>query len=204
MKRALLLTALAFAASSAGADAHFVLVSPAASLEQNKLGDPQKIAPCGGVSANPARGTPPDPGVPTRAVTELKGGSTFRLVVNETIYHPGHYRVALARTAAGLPPDPVATTTETPKGRRSASAEIAKTPVPPVLLDGLFPHAERPTANWETDVAIPNVDCKDCVLQVIQFMVDHPGNREGGFSYYHCATVNITADASKPLDTRWK
>ncbi len=122
MKRALLLTALVFAASSASTDAHFVLVSPAASLEQNKTGDPQKVAPCGGVSANPARGTPADPGKPTGAVTDLKGGSTFRLVVNETIYHPGHYRVALARTPAGLPPDPVATTTETPKGRRTASA----------------------------------------------------------------------------------
>ena len=26
---------------------------------------------------------------------------------------------------------------------------------------------------------------------------------DGGHSYHHCATLNITADASKPLDTRW-
>ena len=63
MKRTLLLTALAVAGLSGGVDAHFVLVSPAPSIAQNRLGDPQKIAPCGGVSANPGRGTPADPGL---------------------------------------------------------------------------------------------------------------------------------------------
>ena len=46
---------------AAEADAHFVLVSPAPSIVQNRLGDPQKIAPCGGVSANPGRGHQPIP-----------------------------------------------------------------------------------------------------------------------------------------------
>jgi hypothetical protein len=28
--------------------------------------------------------------------------------------------------------------------------------------------------------------------------------REGGFSYHHCAVLNITADPAKPLeDARW-
>ena len=110
----------AIIASVAGtAHAHFVLVSPAASLAQNRLGDPQKIAPCGGVSGNPARGTPPNPGVPSGAVTNVKGGTNLPLMVQETIYHPGHYRVALARTMAQLPPDPVVTTAQTEKDRKS-------------------------------------------------------------------------------------
>ena len=104
----------AIVASLAGtAHAHFVLVAPAASLVQNRLGDPQKIAPCGGVSGNPARGTPPNPGVPSGAVTHVKGGTNLPLMVQETIYHPGHYRVALARTVDKLPPDPVVTTAQT-------------------------------------------------------------------------------------------
>jgi len=41
------------------------------------------------------------------------------------------------------------------------------------------------------------------VLQILQFMENHPGFREGGFSYHHCAIVNITADPSKPLASGW-
>jgi len=75
--------------------------------------------------------------------------------------------------------------------------------VPPLLADGLFAHTERPTGLVEADVNIPNVNCKNCVLQVIQFMADHGKNPDGDFSYHHCATVNITADASKPIDAAW-
>jgi hypothetical protein len=200
-----ILAALMVALSlSAVAHGHFVLVSPAASLVQNRLGDPQKTAPCGGVSANPARNTPADAGTPSGAVTNVRGGSSLHLMVQETIYHPGHYRVALARTAAQLPPDPVVTTAETERGIRSVSAEIQNPPVAPVILDGLFAHTERPTQNFEADIPIPNINCENCVLQVIQFMADHPGiASDPGHSYHHCAILNITADPSKPLDTRW-
>jgi hypothetical protein len=200
----ILVAALAAACMSGVAHAHFVLVYPAASLIQNRLGDPQKIGPCGGVSANPGRGTPANPGVPSGAVTNIRGGTNLPLMVQETIYHPGHYRVALARTAAQLPKDPVVTTGQTERGVRSQSAEIQNPPVAPVLLDGIFQHTERPMQNWEIEVAIPNINCPNCVLQVIQVMMDHPGIAvDGGHSYHHCAILNITADPAKPLDTRW-
>jgi hypothetical protein len=35
-------------------------------------------------------------------------------------------------------------------------------------------------------------------------MAEHPGFREGGFSYHHCAMINITPDADLPLDDRWQ
>jgi hypothetical protein len=207
MKKRLLFAATiaAIVASLAGsAHAHFVLISPAASMVQNRLGDPQKIAPCGGVSANPGRGTPANPGVPSGAITNVKGGTNLPLLVQETIYHPGHYRVALAKTMAQLPPDPVVTTGQTEKGVRSQSAVIQNPPVAPVLLDGIFVHNERPTQNFEAEIPIPNINCPNCVLQVIEFMADHPGiGIDGGFSYHHCAILNITADPSKPIDTRW-
>ena len=101
------------------------------------------------MSANPGRGTPANPGVPSGSITELKGGSTMNLLVQETIFHPGHYRVALARTAAQLPPDPMVTTQQTEKGVRSASAVIQSPAVAPVLADGLWVHTERPMGNWE-------------------------------------------------------
>ncbi len=204
MRKRILLACVAIATLSGAADAHFVLVSPAASMVQNRLGDPQKIAPCGGVSANPGRGTPANPGVPSGAVTNVKGGTTLPLMVQESIFHPGHYRVALARTMAQLPPDPVVTTAQTDRGVRSQSAVIQNPPVAPVLLDGIFVHAERPTQNFEAEIPIPNITCPNCVLQVIEFMADHPGVAiDGGHSYHHCAILNITADPAKPMDTRW-
>ena len=204
MRNRILLAALTVASLTAAADAHFVLISPAASMVQNRLGDPQKTAPCGGVSANPGRGTPANPGVPSGAVTNVKGGTNLPLMVQESIYHPGHYRVALARTMAQLPPDPVVTTAQTDRGVRSQSAVIQSPPVAPVLLDGIFAHTERPTQNFETEIPIPNITCPNCVLQVIEFMADHPGVAvDGGHSYHHCAILNITADPAKPMDTRW-
>jgi hypothetical protein len=202
-KQTILLTAIVIAALCGAADAHFVLVSPAASMVQNRLGDPQKIAPCGGVSANAARGTPPNPGIPSGAVTEIKGGTAFHLLIQETVFHPGHYRVALARTAAELPRDPAVTTRDSDRGPWSVSAEIQNPVVAPVLADGLFAHTERPTGLVEADIPIPNINCKNCLLQVIQFMAEHGKNADGDYSYHHCAVVNITADGSKAIDNRW-
>src|SRR5688572_3549788 len=76
--------------------------------------------------------------------------------------------------------------------------------VPPVLLDGIFAHTERLTQNFEAEIPIPNITCPNCVLQVIEFMADHPGIAvDGGHSYHHCAILNITADPAKPIDKRW-
>jgi hypothetical protein len=203
MRTKALLVAVVLGWLAAEADAHFVLVSPPPSIVQNRLGDPQKIAPCGGVSANPGRGTPANPGVPSGAVTDMKGGSSFHLLLSETVFHPGHYRVALAKTPASLPADPKVTTRDSERGPWSVSAEIQSPAVPPLLADGLFAHTERPNGLVEADINIPNVTCKNCVLQVIQFMADHGKNPDGDFSYHHCATVNITADSSKPIDAAW-
>jgi hypothetical protein len=203
VKTRILLGALVIASLSAVTNAHFVLVAPANMIVQNRLGDPQKIAPCGGVSANPGRGTPANPGVPSQAVTQIKGGSMFHILVQETVFHPGHYRVALARTQAQLPPDPVVTTRDSERGPWSVSAAIQNPVVAPVLADGLFAHTERPMGLWEADVAIPNITCPTCVMQVIQFMAEHAKNADGDYTYHHCAVVNITADPALPVASGW-
>jgi hypothetical protein len=189
---------LSAAFSIAPASAHFILDTPAASLEQNAIGDPQKLGPCGG--------TFQDAGTPTGAVTELAGGGTMPLKVRESIYHPGHYRVALARSEALLPADPETVTREGPRGPVSASATIVADPAPPILADGLFVHTERlaPGHVWEAELRVPNVDCQGCVVQVIQWMGEHPGVAEGGFSYHHCATVNITRNPELETDRAWE
>ena len=190
---AALLLALGFV--TLDAQAHFALVSPASWIEQDEQGDPQKMAPCGGTLA--------DGGTRTGAVTEVQGGSMMRLAINETVFHPGNYRVAIARKMNLLPGDPEAVMKETDKGPRSDHAVIIKNPKPPVLLDNLWENRERRTGPIETEIKIPNIDCEGCLMQVIQFMEGHPGQREGGFSYHHCAVLNIKADMSLPLDTNW-
>src|ERR1044071_2868739 len=178
------------------ADAHFTLMEPASWLMENRLGDPQKAGPCGGTSA--------DAGTPTMTVTPVPGGSKLHIKVQETVFPPGHYRIALAmRSRAELPADPDVTTRDTEKGAWSVSAAIQKPERPPVIVDGLWAHTERPTAPFETDVDVPNINCEKCTLQIIQFMAEHGRNKDGDFSYHHCADLKITADRSKPLDARW-
>jgi hypothetical protein len=190
-----LFVALPAVIAAPSVSAHFKMLSPAGWIEEDQRGDPQKIAPCGGTNA--------DPGTPTGAVTQVTGGGKLTIAIDETIFHPGHYRIALARTRDALPPDPEVTMQETERGPRSLSAKIETDPQPPVLLDGLWPHTERPAAPYGLYLDVPNIDCEGCVLQIIQFMANHPGVREGGFSYHHCAILDITADPEKPIDERW-
>ena len=176
--------------------AHFKLVEPASWLVEDNRGDPQKAGPCGGTNA--------DYGKPSYIVGQAMGGSKLHVKVQETVYHPGHYRVALAvNSPADLPVDPKATTMDTEKGPRSVSAEIQNPVQMPVLADGLFAHTARVADPFETDVTLPNINCKKCTLQVIQFMAEHAVNNPGMFTYHHCAALQITANPKMPIDAAW-
>lgn len=201
----LLTAALAFVVPSASArlelprtTAHFRLLEPASWLVEDQRGDPQKAGPCGG-SNN-------DWGEESYVITPVEGGSMLPIRVQETIYHPGHYRVALAvNSPTELPPDPETATIDSDRGPWSVSAEIEDAPEIPVLADGLFVHNERPDEmqTYETEIRIPNINCDKCILQVIQWMADHAYNNPGGYSYHHCANLAITANPGMPLDTGW-
>jgi Lytic polysaccharide mono-oxygenase, cellulose-degrading len=156
------------------ADAHFKLIEPASWIVENERGDPQKAAPCGADAKAEM----------SKAVTPVKGGSMLHLKVVETIYHPGHYRVALAvNSREELPPDPMTFERTTEKGPRSTRPASPQT--------------------YEADVRLPNITCAKCILQVIQFMADHAYNQPGGYSYHHCAELKDTADTEKPTEKGW-
>ena len=180
----------------AAAFAHFILHEPASWLVESSLGDPQKLGPCGGTSANA--------GTPTNTITPVRGGSMLHIKVQETVFHPGHYRVALAvKDRSELPDDPMTMVREGPKGPISVSAEIGQAK-PPILADGLFPHTQKPAPMfWETDIKLPNINCDKCTLQVVQFMAEHGYNMDGGFDYHHCADLKITANPALPVDRNW-
>jgi hypothetical protein len=184
------------------AEAHFKLLMPDSAIIENNLGDPQKLGPCGGTSAN-AKG-PANPGTPSGLVNKAMGGTKVHLKIQETVFHPGHYRVALAvNSRTELPADPEAVTRESEKGPWSVSAKIVNPVRPPVLVDGLWPHQSKLTDTLETDIELPNINCARCTLQIIQFMAEHGRNKDGDFTYHHCADFQITADPKKPIDKRW-
>jgi hypothetical protein len=166
------------------ASAHFELLEPKASSDTVNGGKGGK--PCG-----------PDggPGTPI----PVTGGSMLTIKVNETTPHPGHYRVALALNArsdfmtlqepAVMDEDGKVITNGT-----SASAVIQSPPVFPVIGDGILAHTSG--GGMQTGmVALPNVNCDHCVLQVIEFMAQHGPD----YFYRHCADLKITADPGKPI-----
>ncbi len=205
----LVVVCVAGLASAADTSAHFKMLAPTPWLVSNDLGDPQKIGPCGGdlKGQNDA--------ILSKAITKATGGSKLHLKIQETIFHSGHYRVALAvNSRTELPPDPYTAEKWTEKGLYSVWAQIQSPPQIPVLADGLFQHYPKPgeaasarpktpMTPWETDVELPNITCAKCTLQVIQFMADHVYNQPGGYAYHQCADLEITADPAKPIDTRW-
>ena len=108
-------------------------------------------------------------GKPTYAVSKVTGGQKIHVKLQETIYHPGHYRFALAvNSPTELPHDPEVTTRDTERGPQSVSATIQNPPQIPVLADGLFVHSTRPEAakyerkfNYRTSTA-RSARCRLC------------------------------------------
>jgi hypothetical protein len=189
--------------------AHFKLLEPASWINEDPRGDPQKLGPCGGDPKGQ------NEKLLSGAVTKVTGGSNLHLKIQETIFHSGHYRVALSvRSRNELPPDPITFEKYTDRGVYSVWGAIQSPPQIPILADGLFQHYPKPGEPassvpktpmplWETDIQLPNLSCEKCTLQVIQFMADHGYNQPGGYSYHHCADLQITADPSKPVDKAW-
>src|SRR6185369_6017905 len=144
----LVLVIAMLAALAPSTSAHFKLLEPSSWLIEDNRGDPQKAGPCGGTNT--------DWGKPSYIISKAMGGQKLHIKIQETIYHPGHYRVALAvNSPTELPPDPVVTTRDSERGPQSVSAAIQNPTQIPVLADGLFVHSMRPTGTmppFETDI----------------------------------------------------
>jgi hypothetical protein len=177
MRRTVLIAALVIPTT---ASAHFKLVAPEAKYTQSSLGDPQKTAPCGPTG---------DGGTATDKVTTVMAGSMLTVSFNETVFHPGHYRVSIAQTEAGLPAEPTVTTGTTACG----SVPIDANPMLPVLADGVLVHTSSFSGQQSVQIPLPaGMTCTNCVVQVLEFMSNHPAP----CFYHHCATVNVTNGAA--------
>jgi hypothetical protein len=144
-------------------------------------GLPEKQGPCGNE----------DPQTLTNTVTAFQEGQSITITINEVVFHPGHYRVALAMNPdhmqASFPDDPVPTPGSTNSGTMlcpnnldmmaCGSVPIEDPPVFPVIADNLFEHcmpfADPVTGNPQpqsTTIKLPaGVTCNKCTLQVLEF-----------------------------------
>jgi MYXO-CTERM domain-containing protein len=206
------------------ARAHFVLEAPASwSVENTTNGTPEKLGPCGN-EGNPMAAK--DAGQPV--VTAFQEGQMITVTINEVITHPGHYRIALSlnwadagdTVQAGFPADPTVSRAPTNSGKMVCPGAVqsvcgsvpivAQTPSQTaegwILADDVFEHCSAFAGPQTVQVALPpGVTCKECVLQVLEFMSDHGLNPQGGCFYHHCANISIQgsgngADASTPSD----
>lgn len=190
MRRALVFASsvIAIGIVSRSSDAHFELQSPPSWMSQDPTGSPQKMGPCGDEGG----------GTPSGVVTAYQVGDTITVTIDEKVFHPGHYRIALTTgDRNALPPEPKVAAGG---GHPCGSVPIENPPVFPVLADGVFAHTVAFTAPQTTTVKLPpNVTCTHCTLQVIEFMSDHGLNPVGGCFYHHCADIAVGTDAGTPL-----
>jgi hypothetical protein len=185
--------ALALALGVAGsAHAHFTLLKPTSWLKEDSSGGPQKGSPCGPGNTTPFLGDDVQPIPASGEVTTFQAGDNVDVEWQETVYHPGYFRISLAETDAKD-----ATETQFPKppvdDPSSCSLNLDSVPTGAhdnVLADGLFKvdAASGSTRHLMQQVTLPNKPCDKCTLQVVQVMKDHGLN---SCYYFHCADIKI-------------
>lgn len=103
----------------------------------------------------------------------LAPGSTITVNWEETIDHPGRFEIYFS-----------------PGG--DTGFQLLKT-IPDNQGAGMpLPH------QFSTTVTLPNVNCVDCTLQLIQVMTENPANPS---LYYSCSDIRLQAGSTNPLPT---
>jgi MYXO-CTERM domain-containing protein len=199
----------------------FILVSaPAANAHLDidwpaMAGVNQKAYPCGAIGQEAA---------PTKHT--FRPGQTITVRYTETIGHEGNFRAAFAPTLADLDA-PIGCGDIRPLGPDDGNANMT------ILADGfnLSPSANDTAMGcpgrvgdrvatsgvpYTIDVTLPNVECTDCYLQMIQFMTDKPpldpdpnltgigqvpATNGGNDLYFRCAMVTLTNDPGAVIST---
>lgn len=165
MNRGVFLSSLLFLVPAA--EAHVRLDSPV----QRGESDAQKAEPCG--ESGSVRGT---------KVATFRPGSQMTLRWTETIAHAGHYRIAFDKDGQDDFPEPTVTPGVVGGG---------------ILADGLFPTTDsnRNNAEYSHTITLPDVECDNCTLQLIQVMTDRAAPY-----YFRCNDLVLSADAPEMGD----
>ena len=158
--------ALAAAVSTAAVtQAHIALIQPS----PRYIGDSMlKDGPCG--VANDMRGA---------TSTTFEPGQTITVMWDETIEHPGHYRILFAADGQNFP-TPVAGVFCTDGQEVTPGSGIY------CLQDNIPDQGGSP--NYMATVTLPDVTCDNCTLQLIQYMDDNPADPV----YHTCADLVLS------------
>lgn len=165
------------------AHAHFKLLKPGSWVNEDSSGGPQKGGPCGPGGADDVQPVPM-----SMNVTTVHAGETIMVEFEETVHHPGWFRIALAEDRSTFK-DP---TFPNPTDCRVDMKTVPTTPHDNVLVDGLGMDTNIAGSNrkFMEAVKIPDKPCDKCTLQVIQVMADQL-HAPPGCIYYHCADLKI-------------
>lgn len=156
------------------AGAHLELESPPSRYGGNVLKEP----PCG-MSG----------GVRSQNVTTYRGGETITLKWSEYVDHPGHFRIAFDQDGDDGFADPVCLA-----GCDTTSPTVEMNSNEAVLMDGISDNDGG--GDYSVEVTLPNVECDNCTLQVIQVMYDKPPyTLPGNEMYYQCADLILLPGA---------
>ncbi|MDD9940116.1 MAG: hypothetical protein OXU20_03540 [Myxococcales bacterium] len=143
-------------------------------------------------------------------VYTYRPGATINISVRETISHPGYFRIAFDADGDDDFPVPEGTSGEFGDCMGDPACGEGKEDYcsnETVLLDNLDPHASAGFLTQETytwSVTLPNIECDNCTLQIIQMMNDfnfHPRPYPADDIYYHCIDLVLSNDAPETNDT---
>jgi hypothetical protein len=193
----------AIALTTAGggvARAHFDLDS--AGTHRSRSGRSEiKARPCG--RAGSTRGA---------NVSTYRPGSTITIAVDEFISHPGYYRIAFDPDGDDGFADPATISGEFGNCSSDPKCGPGMTDFcnnDTVLLDNLDPHAVKPfpanlmPTRFTWSVKLPDVECNNCTLQIIQVMTDlniHPAPYPDDDIYYQCIDLVLSNSAPETND----
>lgn len=134
----------------------------------------QKAGPCG-VSGDGRTLT-------DSLISTYKPGETITVTWRETIQHPGHFRIAFDSDGQDF----------AFPGEDSPSGVV-------ILADNI---ADKSSANYSQQVTLPDIECSNCTLQLIQVMTtDPPPYSATGDLYFNCADIVLKADAAGSTGT---
>ena len=138
----------------------------------------------------------------TTTVTDYTGGETITVTFGEYIDHTSYYRIALDvdgdDSFPQRPEEAVQQQGDDPESIHPLS-DITDTSLDVYILqyytnDGSAGFMQE--TSYSTEVTLPNIDCQNCTLQLIQFMYNDPEPH-----YYQCADITITATATGDTTT---
>ncbi len=128
----------------------------------------QKIGPCG--AAGSVRGT---------NVTVLEPGAMLEVRWTEPINHPSHYRISFDIDGQDFTvPNDFMDFTQT----ENVVAEN--------IPDGTGPFSQM--------IQLPNMECENCTLQLIQMMYDKAPYGDGNDIYFQCADIALRVGGGPP------